>query len=182
MRAMPFPEYISTESRNRLNVFYSICQICATSQVLFSYHLDEVFAGTAVNHLSPKLYSPHLIAYLSSICQLNLTHKLHFLTCSHSLFSSHSPVVLPIQIAALLMTMVRKSIISAGAWHYYYTLSLLTNFFVGPIAGYFNPAGTTPCRDRLTRCFPFVPLSPLLLSHHILLYTACISSAHLFEI
>ena len=84
MRAMPFPEYISTESRNRLNVFYSICQICATSQVLFSYHLDEVFAGTAVNHLSPKLYSPHLIAYLSSICQLNLTHMLHHPTDTSS--------------------------------------------------------------------------------------------------
>ena len=50
-------------------------------------------------------------------------------------------VVLPIQIAALLMTMVRKSIISAGAWHYYYTLSLLSNYIVGPIAGWFNPAG-----------------------------------------
>ena len=47
----------------------------------------------------------------------------------------------PIQIAALLMTMVRKSIISAGAWHYYYTLSLLSNYVVGPIAGWFNPAG-----------------------------------------
>ena len=51
-------------------------------------------------------------------------------------------VVLPIQIAALLMTMVRKSIITAGAWHYYYTLSLLSNYIVGPVAGWFNPAGT----------------------------------------
>mmetsp|Transcript_21837 Transcript_21837/g.21130 ORF Transcript_21837/g.21130 Transcript_21837/m.21130 type:complete len:325 (-) Transcript_21837:64-1038(-) len=96
MRAMPFPAYISPLTRDRLNVFYSVCQIFATSQVLFSYHLDEVFA-----------------------------------------------VVFPIQIAALLMTMVRKSIISAGAWHYYYSLSLLSNFVVGPIAGWFNPA-TTP--------------------------------------
>ena len=45
MRAMPFPEYVSPLSRDRLNVFYSVCQIFATSQVLFSYHLDEVFAG-----------------------------------------------------------------------------------------------------------------------------------------
>jgi hypothetical protein len=41
-----------------------------------------------------------------------------------------------------LMTMVRKSIITAGAWHYYYTLSLLSNYIVGPVAGWFNPAGT----------------------------------------
>ena len=45
MRAMPFPEYISNVNRDKLNVFYSVCQIFATSQVLFSYHLDEVFAG-----------------------------------------------------------------------------------------------------------------------------------------
>lgn len=31
-------------------------------------------------------------------------------------------VLFPIQIAAFLMTCVRKSIISAGAWHYYYAL------------------------------------------------------------
>ena len=61
MRAMPFPEYISELSRNRLNIFYSVCQIFATSQVLFSYHLDEVFAG-AVTHdqLYPTLTCPVL--------------------------------------------------------------------------------------------------------------------------
>jgi hypothetical protein len=95
MRAMPFPEYTSESMRNNLNTFYSVCQICATAQVLFSYHLDEVFA-----------------------------------------------VVFPIQIAAVLMTCVRKSIMTAGAWHYYYSLSLLTNYFVGPWAGWFNPAVT----------------------------------------
>jgi hypothetical protein len=96
MRAMPFPEYLDAHMKERLNTFYSVCQIFATCQVLFSYHLDEVFA-----------------------------------------------VVWPIQVAALLMTCVRKSIITAGAWHYYYSLSLLSNYIVGPIAGYFNPA-TTP--------------------------------------
>ncbi len=95
MRAMPFPEYLDARMKERLNTFYSVCQIFATCQVLFSYHLDEVFA-----------------------------------------------VVWPIQIAALLMTCVRKSIITAGAWHYYYSLSLLSNYVVGPIAGYFNPAAT----------------------------------------
>mmetsp|Transcript_9480 Transcript_9480/g.9269 ORF Transcript_9480/g.9269 Transcript_9480/m.9269 type:complete len:327 (+) Transcript_9480:139-1119(+) len=42
-------------------------------------------------------------------------------------------VVFPIQLGALLMTMVRKSIITTGAWHFYYTLSLLSNFGVGYI-------------------------------------------------
>jgi hypothetical protein len=95
MRAMPFPEYLDQKVRDRLNTFYSACQIFATCQVLFAYHLDEVFA-----------------------------------------------VVWPIQIAAFLMTCVRKSIITAGAWHGYYTLSLLFNYVVGPVAGYFNPAAT----------------------------------------
>ena len=44
----------------------------------------------------------------------------------------------PIQIAALLMTCVRKSIISAGAWHYYYTLALLSNYVFSPITGSFR--------------------------------------------
>mmetsp|Transcript_23383 Transcript_23383/g.22524 ORF Transcript_23383/g.22524 Transcript_23383/m.22524 type:complete len:307 (+) Transcript_23383:260-1180(+) len=94
MRANPMPAYISNINKDRLNMFYSICQILATSQVMFSYHLDEVFA-----------------------------------------------VVFPIQIAALLMTMVRKSIITAGAWHYYYTLTLLSNFGVC-ICCMWNPPAT----------------------------------------
>jgi hypothetical protein len=31
------------------------------------------------------------------------------------------------------MTMVRKSIITSGAWHFYYTLTLLLNWGVGYI-------------------------------------------------
>jgi hypothetical protein len=48
-------------------------------------------------------------------------------------------VVFPIQIAALLMTCVRKSIISAAAWHNFYALSLLSNYVVSPIVGYMTP-------------------------------------------
>ena len=129
MRAMPFPGYISAESRDNLNVFYSVCQIFATSQVLFSYHLDEVFAG---NYKTKSILLSTCTTYFSPQppCYHPITH--------------YFSVVLPIQIAALLMTMVRKSIISAGAWHYYYTLSLLSNYIVGPIAGWFNPAGKPP--------------------------------------
>jgi hypothetical protein len=50
------------------------------------------------------------------------------------------------------MTMVRKSIISAGAWHYYYTLSLLTNYIVGPIAGWFNPASKSAQHNNTLHC------------------------------
>jgi len=86
MRANPMPSYLSTINKGRLNMFYSICQIVGTSLIMFSYHLDEVFA-----------------------------------------------VVFPIQMGALLMTMVRKSIITTGASHLYYTVILLSNFGVGYI-------------------------------------------------
>lgn len=82
------------------------------------------------NTLLNPLLNPHLDPH----------HDYHSHPDPDSLPHSCIAVVLPIQIAALLMTMVRKSIISAGAWHYYYTLSLLSNYIVGPVAGWFNPA------------------------------------------
>mgnify|MGYP006174615321 CR=1 FL=1 len=95
MRGMPFPEYVPENIRDALNAYYSISQLCATAQVMFSYRLDEAFL-----------------------------------------------VLFPIQIAAFLMTCVRKSIISAGAWHFYYALALGLNpkaFFRG-----FTVAGCEP--------------------------------------
>lgn len=85
MRGMPFPEYVPENIRDALNAFYSISQLCATAQVMFSYRLDEAFL-----------------------------------------------VLFPIQIAAFLMTCVRKSIISAGAWHFYYALALGLNYVCCP--------------------------------------------------
>jgi hypothetical protein len=41
-------------------------------------------------------------------------------------------VLFPIQIAAFLMTCVRKSIISAGAWHFYYATALGLNYICCP--------------------------------------------------
>lgn len=40
-------------------------------------------------------------------------------------------VMFPIQLAAFLMTCVRKGIITAGGWHMYYSLSLLSTFMYG---------------------------------------------------
>lgn len=85
MRGMPFPEYVPENIRDALNAYYSISQLCATAQVMFSYRLDEAFL-----------------------------------------------VLFPIQIAAFLMTCVRKSIISAGAWHFYYALALGLNYLCCP--------------------------------------------------
>jgi hypothetical protein len=35
-----------------------------------------------------------------------------------------------------LLLFFRKSIISAGAWHYYYSISLLLNYLLGPFVHY----------------------------------------------
>lgn len=40
-------------------------------------------------------------------------------------------LLLPIQLAAFLMTCVRKSILTSGGWHLWYTLALLSNFVYG---------------------------------------------------
>ena len=43
MRAMPFPDYIPQPARDLLNRFYSVSQIFATAQIIFSIGLDEPF-------------------------------------------------------------------------------------------------------------------------------------------
>lgn len=115
MRTMPFPEYLNAPFRDRLNTFYSVCQMFATCQVLFSYTSDELL--TVVECGS----TPILTLLLPS----SLTH---FYSYHQVLFAYHLDevfaVVWPIQIAAFLMTCVRKSIITAGAWHYYYRYGL----------------------------------------------------------
>lgn len=40
-------------------------------------------------------------------------------------------LLLPIQLAAFLMTLVRKSIITAAGWHWWYAVSLLVNYMYG---------------------------------------------------
>lgn len=47
-------------------------------------------------------------------------------------------VLFPIQFAALFMTLVRKGIFTAGAWHLYYTMFLLSNY----VHGYYTKNNT----------------------------------------
>lgn len=77
----------------------------------------------------PNVYKP-AINYFYSASQIFATAN-----CLFGGIDEVFATVFPIQMAAFMMTCVRKSIISAGAWHFYYTLTLLSNFVVGPIAG-----------------------------------------------
>eukprot|EP01041_Mallomonas_annulata_P004732 gene4732-9400_t len=63
-----------------------------------------------------------------SISQIFATSQILF---AHSLDEPFL-VLFPIQMAAFLMTCVRKSIISPGAWHVYYALSLGLNYMWNP--------------------------------------------------
>jgi hypothetical protein len=107
MRGMPFPSHVPTSFRDAVNLFYSVCQVFATAEVLFAFKMDQLFA-----------------------------------------------VLFPIQIAAFLMTCVRKSIISAGAWHFYYAMSLLANFVFGLfpgnyLGGFLFPSAMLVCVLRI---------------------------------
>lgn len=77
--------------------------------------------------------------YYYSVSQIFATGQILFAVNMESVFL----VLFPIQIAAFLMTCVRKSIISAAAWHYYYALSLGMNYIVCPlVASYHSVCGT----------------------------------------
>lgn len=79
MRAMPYPDYIPLWFIGCHNIFYSICQIYATLEIL----------------VRPNMSFSYMILF-------------------------------PIQLAAFLMTCVRKSIITAAGWHLWYTVALLS--------------------------------------------------------
>lgn len=70
-----------------------------------------------------------------SVSQIFATAEVIFANRMDEVFA----VVFPIQLAALLMTCVRKTIISAGAWHNYYALSLLSNYLIGPFIEFSHP-------------------------------------------
>lgn len=57
-----------------------------------------------------------------SICQIYATLELIFRNDMSYAFS----ILFPIQIAAFLMTCVRKGIITAAGWHFWYTIALLS--------------------------------------------------------
>jgi hypothetical protein len=78
---MPYSSYVSGSMKNIINRFYSVSQILATMNMLFSETIDKPFM-----------------------------------------------ILFAIQIAAFLMTLVRKSILSGDGWHILYASSLLLNF------------------------------------------------------
>lgn len=87
MRDMPFPDWVSQRSRNRLNLYYSISQVLATAGLLFSPSMER------------------------------------------ALF-----ILFPIQIAAFLMTLVRKRMLSPLGWHVLYASALGLNYIHGALA------------------------------------------------
>jgi hypothetical protein len=79
MRAMPFPDKAPEKFIKLHNLFYSVCQIYATLEILARPSMSYAFM-----------------------------------------------VLFPIQMAAFLMTCIRKGIITASGWHLWYTCALLT--------------------------------------------------------
>jgi len=64
-----------------------------------------------------------------SASQIFATMNMIFLTNDQlSPFDTAFLVLWPIQISAFMMTLVRKSIISSDAWHFWYAISLLMNY------------------------------------------------------
>ena len=87
MRDMPFPTWVSERTRDRVNMYYSVSQVLATSGLLFSPSMERAFM-----------------------------------------------VLFPIQIAAFLMTLVRKRLISPLSWHVLYAGSLGLNYLHAGLA------------------------------------------------
>jgi hypothetical protein len=81
MRDMPFPDWVTQTTRDRINLYYSVSQVLATGILLFTPSMER------------------------------------------ALF-----ILFPIQIAAFLMTLVRKQIISPLSWHVLYAGSLGLNY------------------------------------------------------
>jgi len=87
MRDMPFPDWVSKQARDRLNLYYSISQVLATAGLLVSPSMERAFF-----------------------------------------------ILFPIQIAAFLMTLVRKRMLSPLGWHVLYAVSLGLNYIHGALA------------------------------------------------
>jgi len=85
MRGMPSPEKTSIVFMNRLNMYYSICQVLATIKMIYSAELPY------------QIVEPFFILF-------------------------------PIQLAAFLMTLVKKGIMTTEGWHFYYALFLGINY------------------------------------------------------
>lgn len=80
-------------------------------------------------------YWRHKLNQFYAISQILATCQMIFGYCIDGVFV----VLFPIQISMFLMTLVRKSIISSGSWHFYYALSLLSVFVWNIHARIYNP-------------------------------------------
>lgn len=87
MRSMPFPEGTNPMLIRATNLYYSISQVLATMNIIFTSNMNRPFA-----------------------------------------------VLFPIQLAAFLMTLVRKSILTSGEWHVLYAGALGLNYVYAAVA------------------------------------------------
>jgi len=87
MRSMPFPDGTPSAVVKGVNFYYSVSQVLATMNMLFSVNANRPFAA-----------------------------------------------LFPIQIAAFLMTLVRKGVLTAGEWHASYAGALGVNYVYAAVA------------------------------------------------
>ncbi len=90
---------------------------------------------TTMRAMSMGTYTKDWKSHLNMFYSLSqLVATMGVLTCTK--IDTPFFIIFPIQLAAFLMTLVRKSICSADSWHVYYSLSLLINWLrildVGP--------------------------------------------------
>jgi len=91
----------------------------------YTTHVYKNNASTMRGMPFPDYITPSIITllnYFYSVCQVFATLEVLMRDAPGNAFM----VMFPIQLAAFLMTCVRKGIITAGGWHLCYTLSLLT--------------------------------------------------------
>lgn len=85
-----------------------------------------------------------LINYYYSVSQVFAT-----LSILHGSLESIYWTLFPIQFAAFWMTLVRKGILTADQWHFYYAFSLFINY----VYGYFQPTDTYLVPTSYNRTF-----------------------------
>ena len=117
----------------RLSIFLCSCQVLGSL-----YLSDEVTKKLRINNNESttltmpywnecKLNTKKKFKYFYSYCQYLAT--LSCISCTNIIWPFI--VLLPIQLASFLMTLVRKGLISSKNYHYIYTLSLTLPFIVG---------------------------------------------------
>jgi hypothetical protein len=107
---------------------FGACYLTMICADIVTYNLGNKNGGTTMRNMPFDTRIPdneqNKIAHLQSCSQISAT-----LFMLGNLDSCFSPL-LPIQIAAFLMTTVRKGIINANMWHIIYNFSLWSNVFI----------------------------------------------------